>query len=156
MADTSRIRVAVPGAAAWAEKAHLPGFKGDDRCEVVVICDPMLDRAQAFAAQFDTPEATDDWQSAIGRDDIDLIDSCTPSGTHWDLARAAFEAGTHALCENLVANDVLDTPRAADPARATGSGGACDATDLMDEISCLTSLDSLAMHQSHMRMAVRR
>ena len=118
MAD--RIRVGVLGAGAWAEKAHLPGFVADDRCEVVAICDPILERAEQFATQFGVPTATDDWQAVIGRDDIDLIDVCTPSATHWELAWAALEANKHVLCEKPVAYDFRDTRRAAELARAKG------------------------------------
>jgi predicted dehydrogenase len=118
MAD--RIRVGVLGAGAWAEKAHLPGFVADERCEVVAICDPIRERAEQFARQFDIPMATDDWQAVIGRDDIDLIDICTPSATHWELAWAALEANKHVLCEKPVAYDFRDTRRAAELARAKG------------------------------------
>ena len=30
----------VLGAGAWAEFAHLPGFKRDERCQLVAIADP--------------------------------------------------------------------------------------------------------------------
>ena len=38
------VRVGVLGAGAWAEFAHLPGYKRDPRCELVAIADP-IDRA---------------------------------------------------------------------------------------------------------------
>ena len=40
------IRVGVLGAGAWAEFAHLPGYKRDPRCELVAIADPTPDSAQ--------------------------------------------------------------------------------------------------------------
>ena len=42
-----KVRVGVLGAGAWAEFAHLPGFKRDPRCELVAIADP---RTAAVAA----------------------------------------------------------------------------------------------------------
>jgi predicted dehydrogenase len=62
------------------------------------------------------------WQSPtahdlIQRDDIDLVDVCTPSQTHFELAWAALEAGKHVLCEKPVAYDFRDTRRAYDFAR---------------------------------------
>ncbi len=56
----------------------------------------------------------------IRRDDIDLIDVCTPSHTHFELAWAALEAGKHVLCEKPVAYDFRDTRRARDLARRKG------------------------------------
>ena len=56
----------------------------------------------------------------IERDDIDLIDVCTPSHTHFELAWAALDAGKHVLCEKPVAYDFRDTRRAAALAREKG------------------------------------
>ena len=56
----------------------------------------------------------------LRRDDIDLIDVCTPSHTHFALAWAALEAGKHVLCEKPVAYDFRDTRRAAALARSQG------------------------------------
>jgi predicted dehydrogenase len=54
------------------------------------------------------------------RDDIDVIDVCTPSHTHFELAWAALEAGKHVLCEKPVAYDFRQTRRAAGLAREKG------------------------------------
>src|SRR6202043_3244589 len=54
------------------------------------------------------------------RDDIDLIDVCTPSHSHFDLAWSALEAGKHVLCEKPVAYDFRDTLRARDLAESRG------------------------------------
>ena len=116
MAD--KLRVAVLGAGRWAEMAHVPGWQRDPRCEVVVICDPVDDRARDFASAFGIPEHTQDWQSIVGRADIDVIDVCTPSRTHTELSFAALEAGKHVLCEKPVAYDFRQTRAAAELARS--------------------------------------
>lgn len=115
-----RVRVAVLGAGAWARLAHIPGFKRDDRCEVVAICDPQRSLAEAVASEFGIADVSTDHRDVIGRDDVDLIDVCTPSATHFELSWAALEAGKHVLCEKPVAYDFRDTIRAADLARAKG------------------------------------
>ncbi len=56
----------------------------------------------------------------VNRDDIDVVDVCTPSHTHFELAMAALEAGKHVLCEKPVAFDFRDTLRAAELARSKG------------------------------------
>src|SRR4051812_33444387 len=114
------VRVGVLGAGAWARGAHLPGYRRDPRCRLVAIADPERDRAEAAAREFDIPHASTDSHAVIGRDDIDLIDVCTPSHTHFDLAWAALEAGKHVLCEKPVAYDFRDTRRAYDLARRKG------------------------------------
>lgn len=47
-----------------------------------------------------------DWQVAIERADIDVIDICSPSDTHAEIAIAALAAGKHVLCEKPLANTV--------------------------------------------------
>ena len=118
--DPQRLRVGVLGAGAWAEFAHLPGYKRDSRCEVVGIADPVVPRAEALAEKFGIPHVYDSHRSLIAREDIDLVDVCTPSATHFELAWAALEADKHVLCEKPVAYDYRDTRRAAAFAREKG------------------------------------
>lgn len=116
----STLRIGVLGAGAWARAAHIPGWQRDPRCEVVSICDVDRERADGYAEQFGIPNATDDWQALVGRDDVDVIDIVTPSQTHYELACAALEAGKHVLCEKPVAYDFRQTRAAAEMARKKG------------------------------------
>jgi len=118
--NDSVVRVGVLGAGTWARSAHLPGYRRDPRCRVVAVCDVEIDRASDAARAFDIPTATADPGELFARDDIDLIDVCTPSHTHFDLAWSALEAGKHVLCEKPVAYDYRDTRRARDLARRKG------------------------------------
>ena len=120
MSAVRTIRVGVLGAGAWAMHAHLPGFKRDPRCELVAIADPQAELAQAAAGTFGIPFIGRDHHDLIARDDIDVIDVCTPSHTHFELAWAALDAGKHVLCEKPVAFDFHDTRKAAEFARSKG------------------------------------
>lgn len=65
-----------------------------------------------------------DWRQAVARDDIDVIDICTPGDTHLDIAVAALEAGKHVLCEKPLANTLAEAEQmtaAADAAQAQGA-----------------------------------
>jgi len=115
-----RIRVGVLGAGAWARFAHLPGYKRDDRCEVVAIADPDSALARAAAADFGIPTVLTSHESLLAREDIDMVDVCTPSATHFELAWSALEAGKHVLCEKPVAFDYRETLRAAALAASRG------------------------------------
>ena len=48
------------------------------------------------------------WRRVIERDDIDLVDICTPGDTHAEIAIAALAAGKHVLCEKPLANTVAE------------------------------------------------
>jgi len=115
-----RVRVGVLGAGAWARHAHLPGYRRDPRCEVVAIADPQVDLAHQAARDFGIPFVAADPRRLFERKDIDLIDVCTPSQTHFELAWAALDAGKHVLCEKPVAYDFRDTLRARDLALGKG------------------------------------
>ena len=91
----------------------------DPRCGLVAIADPKRALARDAAHRFGIPTASDH-REVIDRDDIDVIDVCTPSHTHFELAWAALEAGQHVLCEKPVAYDFRDTRRAAALARSKG------------------------------------
>ena len=108
------------GAGAWARQAHLPGYRRDPRCDLVAIADPETDRARELAREFGIPMVTDVARDVFRQNDIDLIDVCTPSHTHFELAWGALEAGKHVLCEKPVGYDFRDTLRARDLARARG------------------------------------
>ena len=114
------VRVGVLGAGAWAKFAHIPGYKRDPRCELVAIADPMIEQAEAFAAEFNIPNVYGSHEELIARADIDLVDVCTPSATHFDLSMAALTAGKHVLCEKPVAYDYKETLRAAAYAKSKG------------------------------------
>jgi predicted dehydrogenase len=49
-----------------------------------------------------------DWVEVVERDDIDVVDVCTPGDSHADIAIAALKAGKHVLCEKPLANTVAE------------------------------------------------
>ena len=118
MSRNGQIRVAVLGAGAWARHAHLPGYRRDARCKVVAIADPNRALAEQAATDFEIPVVARDHTEVVERDDVDLIDVCTPSATHFELSMSALNAGKHVLCEKPVAFDYRETLRAAAVARS--------------------------------------
>jgi predicted dehydrogenase len=82
----------------------------------------------AAAAKLGWAEHTTDWRSLIDRDDIDLIDVCTPGDTHAEIALAALAAGKHVLCEKPLANSVAEAREmaaAAEQAKTRGVRAMC-------------------------------
>ena len=64
-----------------------------------------------------------DWKQLLARDDVALVDVCTPGDTHAEIAIAALDAGKHVLCEKPLANTVAEARAmvaAAERARAAG------------------------------------
>ena len=80
-------------------------------------------RAAAAAERLGWAASSADWHEAVVRDDVDLVDICTPGFTHAEIAIAALEAGKHVLCEKPLANSVAEAEAmaaAAEQARAHG------------------------------------
>ena len=64
-----------------------------------------------------------DWKRLVERDDVGLVDVCTPGSSHAEISIAALEAGKHVLCEKPLANTVEEAramAAAADRAAAVG------------------------------------
>ena len=115
-----KVRVAVLGAGGWANRAHLPGWARDHRAEIVAICDTDRSLAETAAAKYGAAVVSDDFRAVVAREEIDVVDVCTPSHTHFELSMAALDAGKHVLCEKPVAFDFRETARAAGIARDKG------------------------------------
>lgn len=64
-----------------------------------------------------------DWRELIKRDDIDLIDICTPGDTHAEIAIAALQAGKHVLCEKPLANSVAEARQMTEVAAEAARNG---------------------------------
>ncbi len=93
------------------------------RPAMVAICGRNGAAAAAAASRLGWESSTTDWKELIERDDIDLIDICTPGDTHAEIAIAALEAGKHVLCEKPVSNTVAEAEAmfaAAEAARQRG------------------------------------
>ncbi|WP_035777035.1 Gfo/Idh/MocA family oxidoreductase [Arthrobacter sp. H5] len=78
---------------------------------------------EAAAQQMGWASTETDWHELVKRDDIDLVDICTPGNTHAEIAIAALRAGKHVLCEKPLANSVEEAEEmAAVAAEAAKSG----------------------------------
>ncbi|UZX01353.1 Gfo/Idh/MocA family oxidoreductase [Arthrobacter sp. CDRTa11] len=75
------------------------------------------------AAKLGWASTETDWRRLIERDDIDLIDICTPGDTHAEIAIAALNAGKHVLCEKPLANSVSEAERMVEAATAAAAKG---------------------------------
>jgi predicted dehydrogenase len=76
---------------------------------------------QAAAERLGWSSAETDWKALVSRDDIDLVDICTPGDTHAEIAIAALGAGKHVLCEKPLANSVQDAREMVRAAQASSA-----------------------------------
>ncbi|EGD43642.1 oxidoreductase family, NAD-binding Rossmann fold domain protein [Nocardioidaceae bacterium Broad-1] len=88
-----------------------------------VVCGRDATRVAEAATRFGWEESATDWREVIARDDVDLVDVCTPGDTHAEIAIAALAAGKHVLCEKPLANTVAEAERMAAAAAEAAERG---------------------------------
>ena len=129
MAQRESLRVAMIGTGfmgaahsqAWSVAPRFFDLPVMPQMSILVGRDP--DRTAAAAAKFGWQSSAVDWREVIIRDDIDLIDICSPGDSHAEIAVAALAAGKHVLCEKPLANSVEDATRMATAAEAAKGNG---------------------------------
>jgi predicted dehydrogenase len=98
------------------------------RARMVAVCGRDAAAVSVAARRLGWEEYGTDWRALVARDDIDLVDICTPGDSHAEIAIAALAAGKHVLCEKPLANTV-DEARAmvaaAESARHSGVRAMC-------------------------------
>jgi predicted dehydrogenase len=94
---------------AWRSAGHF--FDLPLTARMTAICGRDRAATEAAAAKLGWESAETDWKALIARDDIQLIDICSPGDTHAEIAIAALAAGKHVLCEKPLANTVAEAER---------------------------------------------
>ncbi|MBG0855771.1 Gfo/Idh/MocA family oxidoreductase [Streptomyces spinoverrucosus] len=116
------LRVGIVGCGNVALNFHVPAYQAEpDRFTITALADTTPERLELGRTGTGlTPEQVHgDPLDLIARDDVDVIDVCTPQHLHRDLVVAAAAAGKHILCEKPLAATPADAAamvRAADEA----------------------------------------
>lgn len=76
-----------------------------------VICGRHGANVAKAARAYGWEETATDWRDVVRRNDIDLIDVCTPGDSHAEISIAAARAGKAVLCEKPLANSVAEAER---------------------------------------------
>jgi predicted dehydrogenase len=90
---------------------------------MAVICSRDAGRAAAAAERLGWAAWETDWKALVARDDVDLVDVCTPGSSHAEISIAALDAGKHVLCEKPLANNVAEARAMAAAAERASARG---------------------------------
>ncbi len=63
---------------------------------------------------------TTDWRELIARDDIDIVNCCTPNYLHRDMLLVALQAGKHVYCDKPLAMNLAEAREIVAAAEASG------------------------------------
>ncbi len=85
--------------------AHIEAWQAfPDRARIVAMVDIIPEKARARAAEYGVDcEIFDDHHAILDREDIDLVDVCTPPYVHAEISINALRAGKHVICEKPMA-----------------------------------------------------
>ena len=100
-----RIAVALLGAGRIGQE-HAKNLAAFPQVEVVVVCDPRIEGAEALRPLVRAKDITPSPEEAVNRNDVDAVIICTPTDTHAGLIEAAAEGGKAIFCEKPVALDL--------------------------------------------------
>ena len=75
---------------------------------MVACCDLNEKRLQSINSIYPAIEVSTDCKSVIENSQIDLVTVCTPVNTHFEIAKAALEAGKHVLIEKPMTSSSKD------------------------------------------------
>jgi predicted dehydrogenase len=120
MATTGKVRVAVLGAANFSAVAHIPGVNAHPQGEVVALYSRDLARAKEMADKAGVPEATDDLEKLLARDDVDAVTVPSTNLNHYRYSIQALKAGKHVFCEKPMA---INADQAAEMTREAKARG---------------------------------
>ncbi|WP_433497775.1 Gfo/Idh/MocA family protein [Sphaerimonospora sp. CA-214678] len=90
---------------------------------MAVLAGRSAERTAAAAATLGWAATETDWRRLIERDDVDIVDVCTPGDSHAEIAIAALTAGKHVICEKPLANTVAEAEAMTAAARAAAARG---------------------------------
>ncbi|MCE9556472.1 MAG: Gfo/Idh/MocA family oxidoreductase [Planctomycetes bacterium] len=76
--------------------------------KLAAVVDIDSARAAKVASPYPGALALTSWQEVLDRDDVDIVDICTPPSTHREIAVAALDRGKHVVCEKPLAVHLAD------------------------------------------------
>jgi predicted dehydrogenase len=114
------LRLAVVGAGAIAQVAHIPVLAKTRGANLVALCDNDAAKARALADRFDVPNVFTDLEELLDSELADAVVIATPNHLHEPHALSALKAGVHVLCERPLALTARGAERVLAAAQRSG------------------------------------
>lgn len=126
MSGLPEVRIGIVGYGMMG-KAHSYGYREAPRMRDLpvrprlrLISGRRRELLEKAASAYGVEEVTTDWRRIVEGKDIDLVDICTPPGTHAEIAAAAAAEGKAVICEKPFATSYAEGREALVAARRAG------------------------------------
>jgi predicted dehydrogenase len=93
----------------WAARAHIPALRAlSGQFEIAGVANTSKASAEAAAAATGLPRAYDNVAALVADPEIDIVTITVKVPHHFELAKAAIEAGKHVYCEWPLGNGLAE------------------------------------------------
>lgn len=116
-----KVKVGIIGCGYIATKMHIPGFQRLKKAAVIsALCDinPIV---TSVAKKANIPRTYSSVTEMLQKEDLDVVDVCTPPQTHASLSIEAMEKGVNVLLEKPMALRLSDCDEMVRASQKTGS-----------------------------------
>ena len=119
------IRVAISGAGAITERAHIPALRSVADVRIVALQSRTLEKAQRVADALwpqrdERPKVYSDFDEMLAGERPDAVCVFTPNYLHCEFTIKALESGAHVMVEKPMAPTAVDARRMVDAAARAG------------------------------------
>ena len=114
----NEIRLGLIGCGRIAPR-HAQSIRDLPAARLVAVADIIEGRAKRFAEEYGADPYLD-YRFILDRRDVDVVNVCTPSGLHAQMAIEALQAGKHVIVEKPMALSLEDADRMIATAKSTG------------------------------------
>ncbi len=111
------LRVAIVGCGRIGQGYHIPSLLKIRDAKVVAICDENEDLVKKTARRFNISRYYTDSSEMLAREEVNMVDICTPPQTHLALSIQAMQAGCHVLVEKPMALNLREVDEMASAAK---------------------------------------
>jgi len=115
------IRTVIVGTGGIANAHARAAQSVGERAQLVAAMDIDADRVDAFCETHEIPAKYTDVATMLETEQPDLVQICTPPGTHCELTVMALEAGAWVLCEKPLCASLAEMDRIEEAERKTGN-----------------------------------
>ncbi|MHA0858053.1 Gfo/Idh/MocA family protein [Paenibacillus sp. CMAA1364] len=115
----TKIKVAVFGCGAIAERRHIPEYAANEQVELVAFADPIIERANKMAETYGG-KGYASFEELLANEEVDAVSVCTPNYLHASMTIAAANAGKHVLVEKPMACTTEEGEQMIEAARKNG------------------------------------
>ncbi len=103
------IKIGLIGCGQVAESYHMLCYQNMKNVRVTAVCDVDVEKTKKFISKYNIPNGYTDFEELFEKEDLDIVDICTPGYTHYQLTDLVIDQGLNVLVEKPIALSLNET-----------------------------------------------